>query len=105
MGANHYYVSKDTLPLRELLWSDRTKVIDGKNMRYHSKPFTGLLAYYTLDCPALREDIFKLTEALDVGFKYQLPKVAFTLIAEMKTRYVVQRYAITFLFGLTYNLR
>lgn len=61
-GINHYYASKDTLPLQELKYEKDILVIDGEYKSYESKKYIGLLSYYTHDCPSLAKEIPDLNE-------------------------------------------
>jgi len=60
--TNHYYVSKDTLQLEELTYQEGIYEFEGKQMYYQSKPYIGLLNYYTLDCPLMKDDITNINE-------------------------------------------
>jgi hypothetical protein len=62
IARNHYFVSKDSSQLRELVYAKKEEVIDGKRMTYETKPFTGLLGYYTSDCPQIKSNIINMGE-------------------------------------------
>ncbi len=53
---NRYFVEKDTLPLRELVYKKEV-VLDDEGIQWvsRSKTHNQILAYYTSDCPQLRE--------------------------------------------------
>ena len=62
MSNNHYYTAKDTLSLKELRYINEIRNIDGYQMNYTSKPYIGLLIYYTNDCQQMKDDIIGLNE-------------------------------------------
>ncbi|MCK4663801.1 MAG: hypothetical protein KAT68_13095 [Bacteroidales bacterium] len=57
---NHYYASKDGLPLKELSYSKEIINIDGKLFEKESKKYVGILNYLTNDCPEVENDIKKI---------------------------------------------
>ena len=59
-GSNHYYISNDTLPIVELEFSKDLKYNDGRMYYSGSEKAKGLLIYYTLDCPEMKERISHL---------------------------------------------
>ena len=56
-GENHYLLSKDSVPIRELEYVNKVITVDGSMYAYESKRTIGLLEYYTADCPALKYEI------------------------------------------------
>lgn len=42
---NHYFVSKDSLPIEELGYREYIKRVDGRNYRVENKPFVGMLKF------------------------------------------------------------
>lgn len=61
-GFNHYYVSKDDSSIKELIYEEGTRLVDGVNMAYQNKKYVGLLNYYTRDCSAMRDKIPDIEE-------------------------------------------
>ena len=61
-GINHYYTSKDTLPVLELKYSEGITNIDGKEVFYKTERFRGPLIYYTRDYPEIRTKINEMDE-------------------------------------------
>jgi hypothetical protein len=59
---NHYFASKDSLPLIELKYSEQTITDDGVQKIRESKQYIGLLNYFTGDCPSIKDEIPKLNE-------------------------------------------
>lgn len=54
---DHYYASKDTLPIYELKYIEGVKSINGERTAYVSKPYEGYLNYLTNDCPEIKDEI------------------------------------------------
>jgi hypothetical protein len=61
-NSNHYFASKDTLPLTELKYSENMVTVDGVEKLKVSKPYIGLLTYYTSDCPSIKNEIPNLND-------------------------------------------
>jgi hypothetical protein len=59
---NHYYAETDSIPMRELIFSEETTNVDGKNYLLTNKRYINLLKFYTSDCPELREALDKLNK-------------------------------------------
>jgi len=57
---NHYLVSKDEMPLKELHYSTSLVTIDGKLFEKESRPYVGVLGRLTKEYPELREEIVKI---------------------------------------------
>lgn len=58
--TNHYFASKDGLPLKELQYSNKMLYIDGKYYEKETQKYIGVLNTLTKDCPELEEDIIRL---------------------------------------------
>ena len=125
-GMNHYYISKDTIPLHELIFED-SKEVNGNRVSYESKQYIAMLKFYTSDCPAIENDILKLNEPkhnnlIKIAKKYndlacdsnkciiyekKLPnKVKLYLdvgtnIVFLYTSYICQSYGFNLLFQMT----
>jgi hypothetical protein len=54
---NHYYISKDQQPLNELIHIKEYVEKDGLQMLHETRPYTGLLSWFTADCSAMQKDI------------------------------------------------
>ncbi len=61
-NQNHFYASKDSSQIKELKYSEKTEIIDGKMMMHESKDYIGILNYFTQDCQSIKSDIPKLNE-------------------------------------------
>lgn len=61
-NSNHFFASKDTLPITELKYSNEIIDVDGRIMYKESKSYIGPLSYYTYDCPAMKDDIPEINE-------------------------------------------
>lgn len=61
-NKGRYFASKESLPLKELKYSEKTTMIDGKLMLDVSKEYVGLLTYFTMDCEKIRSEIPKMNE-------------------------------------------
>lgn len=59
---NHYYISKDSLNLSELVHVKEYVEKDGTQMLHETRPYVGLLTYFTSDCEAIKKDISGLKE-------------------------------------------
>jgi len=59
---SHYFVSKDSLAIKELKYSKSVKDVDDKQMLVESREYIPVLAYYTLDCNTMQKDILNLNE-------------------------------------------
>ena len=57
---NHYFVSKDSLQLKELFHEKGYKKIDYKQYAFENKKFIGPLSYLTSDYPSLIRDIERI---------------------------------------------
>lgn len=55
-GSNHYFISKDTLQIRELINSKEIVEIEGKKYVNEKKEANGLLTYYMSDCASIIEE-------------------------------------------------
>jgi hypothetical protein len=61
---NHYYISKDQQSLNELIHIKEYIEKDGQKMLHETRPYTGLLTWFTADCIAMQKDI-KSIKVLD----------------------------------------
>ena len=61
-NQNHYYASKDSSQIKELKYSEKTEIIDGRVMLRESKDYIGVLNYFTQDCQSMKNAIPKLNE-------------------------------------------
>jgi hypothetical protein len=62
VDKNHYFISKDMQPLSELIHIKENIEKDGIQMLNETRPYIGILTYYTADCPAMKNDIIRLIE-------------------------------------------
>lgn len=74
-GVNHYFISKDTMPLTELLYTKEIVEIDGKTYLHEKKEANGVLSYYMSDCPSIMYEVQSLKEPsheslIKIGKKY-----------------------------------
>ncbi|MCF8228536.1 MAG: hypothetical protein K9G58_01165 [Bacteroidales bacterium] len=58
----HYFVGRDSLPLKELRYVKDIIDQDGKMMQVVRKPYTGILSYYTSDAPQLEDQIQNINQ-------------------------------------------
>lgn len=61
-NKGHYFASKESSPIKELKYSEKTTIIDGRQMLDESKEYVGLLTYFTMDCEKIRSEIPKMNE-------------------------------------------
>lgn len=61
-GGNNYFVSKDSIPLQELVYTENIREVDGKNMQYKSKTHQHILYAMTNDDPALQQKISSISK-------------------------------------------
>jgi hypothetical protein len=59
---NHYYISKNMQPLNELIHIKEYIEKDSMQMLHETRPYFGLLTYFTADCAAMKNDIKGLNE-------------------------------------------
>ena len=59
---NHYFISKNNQPLNELIHVKEYIEKDGKQMLLETRPYFGLLTYFTADCAAMKNDIKGLND-------------------------------------------
>ncbi|MDZ7741373.1 MAG: hypothetical protein U5Q03_06410 [Bacteroidota bacterium] len=57
---NHYFVARDSLPIRELKYEKKVSNREGELMMIEKKPYLGILTYYTSDAPQLKDEIGQL---------------------------------------------
>lgn len=57
---NHYYLKKNSFPLKELPYESGIKVVDGRSYFYEKKNYIGYLKYYLQDAPVLDSKINKM---------------------------------------------
>ncbi len=62
LNFNHYFVSKDSLPIRELIYYEGIKEINGKQIYYQVNKITGILEYYTSGCSEIKKLISEINE-------------------------------------------
>lgn len=60
--VDHYFATKDTLPLYELNYSKKIVLSAGREVERESKGYIGPLSYLTSDCPAIRDQIPAINE-------------------------------------------
>lgn len=58
----HYFASKDSLALQELKYNEGVKVVDGIDVFYKQKQYSGILNYLTSDCPVMKNKISEIEE-------------------------------------------
>ncbi|MGL1885611.1 MAG: hypothetical protein OCD76_03760 [Reichenbachiella sp.] len=57
LGGDRFFIQKDSLPFKELIYSEKHKTINGSKKRIRSKKHIGLLLYYMDDTPQIHEKI------------------------------------------------
>lgn len=57
---DRYFIETDTLPLKELIYNEGIRNVNGVNYQYETKTHLGLLAFYTRDAPELYSRIGKI---------------------------------------------
>lgn len=57
---DRYFIETDTLPLKELIYKEGIRNVNGVNYQYETKTHLGLLAFYTKDAPELYSRIGRI---------------------------------------------